>query len=206
MKVSIVFATILSSLNGLEIVCRFQDIGWMLGPLYSCQSDRTSNDANSKSIESLRGVHRIRRTNDDVECFNVFEEKTMTRLPNNIVNFFPNLVSIAWTSGSLAAISAEDLKPFPALRALDLGSNKISTLDGDLFTQTPNLVWIIFNTNFISSVGENLLANLNDLTNVFFENNVCIGSWADSYEGIQEIKHQLSTQCSTIEAAIEATT
>lgn len=185
--------------KGVEIYCTFNDFTWYpisAGSVYNCYNAQVSISNSATTLESVRGVHQSGKSNTDVKVLYVEEDKTgIERLPSNIEKFFPNLVLIRWVRGSIRTVTAEDLRPFPELTGFSMFYNRIVSLDGDLFQYTPKLEWVDFERNQIANVGEDLLANLENLKRVWFHANTCIDSSAESPQAIQELKQALLTQC-----------
>lgn len=123
--------------------------------------------------------------------------KYFSKLPRNLHKFFPNIDAIQISNGALTSISAADLAPFPNLMLFAAELNQIETLDGNLFQNTPKLIWVQFNNNLIYHVGANLLSNLNKLQFAYFGNNPCISITAESPQQIEKLKTELIKKCSS---------
>lgn len=184
-----------ASTNALSFHCNFKMISWVVAgrDVYFCSSSALTIDGNSTHIQSVTGNYSSGYTNADVEGFSVYHDK-LSRLPKGIEKFFPILAGLDWRSGSLTSISSEDLQPFPQLQMILLGSNKLTSLDGDLFVYTPKMRYISFDDNLLQSIGFGLLDDLNKLTNAYFNGNPCI-SLAAPPQTIQELKVKLLGQC-----------
>lgn len=194
--------------RGFEFLCNFQNRNWeIVGTVYTCYVTEVSVSNNSFSLEAVQGDHLFGKNNGDVEALHVLKDATLSeQLPKHIETFFPNLSVIVWEVGYLTSVTADDLHSFPELKVLSLYINEIVSLDGDLFQHTPKLSWVSFSFNLIKNVGENLLANLDSLTYVNFLENNCINATAGSFQEIQEIKLNLSSQCSAFTTVSPSTT
>lgn len=135
------------------------------------------------------------RNNDNVRVFNSDTTHEFSSFPRNLERFFPNLEMIG-ILGPLRSISAEDLAPWPNLILLNLAENSITTLESDLFQNSPKLLYLSFANNSIQTVGVDLLSKLNYLTSADFRGNICIDTFAETPEEIENLKVQLITQCS----------
>lgn len=171
-------------------------ISWVVArrDVYFCSSSALTIDGNSTHIQSATGNYLSGYTNADVEGFSVQHDKLLNRLPKGIEKFFPILAGLDWRLGSLTSLTSEDLKPFPKLQMILLGSNKLTSLDGDLFVYSPEMHYISFDNNLLESIGYGLLDDLNKLTNAYFNGNPCINV-ATPPQTIQELKVKLLDQC-----------
>lgn len=173
------------------------DIGWpSVGTTYTCWFGQVAVKNSSTSLESVQGKHLEGRKNADVKAISIYNDRTkMEKLPGSIEKFFPKLLVFRWIFGNIKSISSQDLKPFPRLKVLILGENKITSLDGNLFKNNLQLRRIEFWSNKISIVGKNLLGNLKDLTYADFRFNPCIKTWAETPKEIDDLKQELLDKC-----------
>lgn len=149
------------------------------------------------------GVHFIGKSNEDVKVFNYRNDRLqLQRIPGGLGNIFPNLIALLWLNGGLTTITADDLKPFGDLRMIYLENNKLVSLAGDLFKNTPKLVGVYLQNNLLQHVGYNLLHGLNDLEKADFLSNPCINVIAQTPEAIQELNRHLQIQCPSTLAVI----
>lgn len=165
-----------SFVPGLIFDCNYQKAGWVdLPGAYTCEAEITySGDLNL--LEEVRGGHLIGKTNNDVEAWSV-SYKVLHRIPPNLKDFFPNLKLIELTVTNLLSLTADDLN-FPSLEVLMFsGHYNLTSIDSDLFKHTPKLVYIFCFDNGIRHVGNDLLANLNELSKVYFSTR-CIDVFA----------------------------
>lgn len=204
-KALTVFVVIIfiSSSRGVILNCDFYMVDWAIdlkstiGNLYTCTTATDEASGNYTALVDVRGAHSQGRTNKDVQGLSVWNQVSYFQIPRNIESFFPNLVGLAFWSGIFTSITADDLKPFPSLKLLDLSHNKLVTLDGDLFKHTPKIQAIYFFDNLITDVGNDLLTGLTDLKAVDFEDNTCISFQAYSPAAIESLKTELRLRCST---------
>lgn len=147
-------------------------------------------------LSEVTGEHDGEFTNFDVESL-YLRNQNLGHIPSGIEKFFPNLRAIEWHNSNLLEISADDLKPFPELLLFSADTNKVESLDGDLFKNTPNIQSIDFRNNSISYVGDGILVNLNELKFAQFEGNPCVDYCARSFEEIIELNEILPSTCSS---------
>lgn len=181
--------------EGVTFTCVFREISWgIIGPQYGCEPTVTVV-GNRTDLVRVVGVHPDGLSNADVRILDVRNEQLLSRLPQNIATFFPNLIGIQWSVGSLTALTANDLQPFPNLQVLALSNNQISSLNSNLFTNTNQLQWISFFNNSLSGVGNNLFSPLTNLSFANFLENPCISVLANTPQAIQDLNNQLPLQC-----------
>lgn len=194
---------------GVILECKYVISEWTtVGQAYYC--DATFVCLGSQTmIESVRGSHALGKSHFDVNAFMV-ENKIIKRLYKGIENFFPNIKAIHIENSRMEEIKADDLKPFLNLTRLTVPSNRLVSIDGDLFKFTPKMQFIYFQNNLIEYVGENLLTNLNidKIIEINFANNVCLNIDADTPQKIQQLIIQLqgcSSPVKKIKALLEST-
>lgn len=201
-----VFLIVVSSSHGLTIECTFRNETWVVvGTLYTCHFNIVDS-INPTEVTDVYGVHHSGKSSLDVEGLHVQPETILSRFPQKIEEIFPNLSIISWVDGVLTSITADDLKPFPKLRFLDLYNNNIESLDGDLFQYTSEIQHVNFGHNLIKTVGDGLFDGL-ELKNAGFYLNPCISVIAETPAAIQEFKSLLKKQCgpsSTISTSNES--
>lgn len=203
----IIFTAIVQS-NAISIRCEFNYYTWpIIDSQYFCYHPVLSSDGNNAALLSVNGLHLSGKSNAVVKVFVVFGDPLqLSRLPGGIENFFPFLIGLQWKSGHLTAFTADDIKPFPDLQVLSINSNKIASLDGNLFQYTPKLKFVSFGDNSLVNVGYNILQGLNGLTSAYFYSNPCISVAAETSTSIEDLKLQLQIQCPPLAQATAPTT
>lgn len=160
--------------------------------VYTCFP--TISLACSSNLESVTGVHQSGYTNDDVEYLFVADRK-LSFVPQGIEHFFNNLKGLQYSDTGILSISSNDLQPFPQLEYLVLFRNKLTSLDGDLFSNTPLLSQLYLNSNQIAHIGHNMVTNLDNLQMLFLGGNICIDRIAVGRAEVMELAPQLSVLC-----------
>lgn len=181
--------------SGVEIQCDFRIDNWEnIGTLYTCRAT-VINMADPAAVTKISGIHLSDIGNADEKAFWILENKILSIVPNGIEKFFANLEALQWSSGNISSVDSSTFQPFPHLLHIDLGDNKLETLDGNLFQHTRKLRTIYLDTNSLRHIGHDLLADLTDLTYAYFQGNPCIDAAANTPQEIQDLNLQLPIQC-----------
>lgn len=173
------------------------------GAQYSCLALTISN-LDSKSLQSVTGVHQAGKVNDDVGYLFIVNAKSLTYFPTGIAEFFKNLEALAISGASLTSISAEDLRPFPGLLSFQLLGNQLTSVDGDLFKYTPKLQYLDLSNNKIAHIGQDLLTNLK-LTQLRLKGNACVDQNANTTASVLLLASQLPVLCPSLDVPTTTT-
>lgn len=169
---------------------------------YACNAKVVTSG--SASLKNVTGVHEAGKSNNDVKFLYIVKQD-ITFFPEGISDFFNNLDSLVIHTSSLTSINANDLKPFPRLVYLETHGNNLTSIDGDLLTFTPLLQWVGFGGNQIRHIGHDLVANLNSLTTLYFDRNVCINQYATrSRAAVISLAARLSVLCPPLDVSTTA--
>lgn len=170
------------------------------GTRYTCEA--TVINSGSASLDRVTGIHQTWKSNNDVRQLRIHNQY-LTFVPKGIAEFFKNLDALYIVASSLTTISSKDLRPFPRLLSIDLWTNQLSSIDGDLFIYTPYLQWVSFAANRIEHIGHDLVTSLKDLYFLHFYDNACIHRGAENRSEVLKLSQQLSILCPSL---VEATT
>lgn len=181
--------------SAVEIQCDFgnENFDNIVG-LYTCRVT-VINMVDQAAVSKVTGTHFSDRNNADVKGFWILENKVLSIIPIGIETFFVNLEAFQWSSGNISSVESSTFQPFPNLLHIDLGDNKLVTLDGNLFQHTRKLQTIYLDTNSLMHVGHDLLTGMTDLTFAYFQGNPCIDAEANTKQQIQDLNLQLPIQC-----------
>lgn len=180
--------------QGVIIKCDFSITYWnTVGFCYHCRATIV-NTANSSELTGVQGNHLWGQGNNQVLSLSLSGQNA-PKILKNINKFFPNLIALDWFNTNLQSISAGDIKQFAKLNVLSVSSNKIVSLEGQLFSNTKKLKSIYFNNNQLRSVGSGIFSGLNELTHVEFLNNPCINTKAIGASNVKKLGDKLPTSC-----------
>lgn len=162
---------------------------------YACEIYKIWN-VDEPQLESVNGTHNTTQSNTDVEGL-IFLVNDLKYFPGELINFFPNLISIHIWWSQINVLSSKDLEPFPKLEEFRLYDSKITSIPGDLFHYNRNLKYIgIAGNGFLNLIGENLLTEeLEQLKIVHFNANGCIDREADSIKKLRELRIDNFRKC-----------
>lgn len=205
------FTPLVIGAQALVIQCDFLMRPWLYLEteyVYTCDG-KILEKGNESVVERVEGTHLPGLTNNHVVGFN-FHSQEISSIPRNISNYFPSILGLNFYRSFISVISADDLKPFPQLIYFRVMSNKIFSIDGDLFMHNLNLHYIDFDQNLLRNVGHNLLGNLSQLRTVDFQRNPCINSHVTTPDEIRALNDLLPINCpplpTTTTEAIQTTT
>lgn len=145
-------------------------------------------------IESINGqtgkyYHQKKITILDIEFQNV------SYVPQGLEKLLPQLAALVIIESELKSISQSDLKVFKHLVELDLRSNDLVALDGDLLIFNPMLKSIHFGFNKLRYIGENITLPLRNLEEAFFIGNICTDMSVWSPEQFSNLTSELRSKC-----------
>ncbi|CRK96617.1 CLUMA_CG010164, isoform A [Clunio marinus] len=196
-QITVILIFFISLSQTFVLDCEFDPITWASVPTYyGCKADVIHTGSVSE-IDNVIGEHWDDHNNTLVEFIYVYNQ-TLPRIPLNLKTFFPNIKGIEWHSSKLQKVTAEDLEPFPHLTHFASFYNPLGSLDGDLFKHNPNMLWIYIYNSSLKSIGEDFFSNLNELTFLNFEKNLCINAVAKTPSEIEKLKSQIRLKCSPL--------
>lgn len=131
---------------------------------------------------------------------------TLTRIPQGLQEFFPNLVVLSFNGCFINSLQNDDLKQYPGLNSFYLQSTLVDRIPSNFFQFTPRLTTINLKDNIIRYVEKNAFDNLWKLNSLNFDQNICFKSNSSSYSGnITALIEEIYTKCSD-DRSIETTT
>lgn len=184
-----------SSQDVLNFECHFFTSAWVVIDVqYACKA-QVSYIFGGRNLTTVIGIHETGRNNSDVKMLLVHDQMQLKSIPGNMEKFFPNLYGLEFLNGNIETVTAADLKPFPDLKLLNLGFQKLVVLESDLLQDTPKLEWINFSSNLLKVIGSGLLTGLSELSTAFFLRNPCVSLQSLSHETMPNLQLLLSENC-----------
>lgn len=203
MKLLCVIFVFFTSTSALTLNCTFREVQWLaFGMNYQCHTE-PFNVESSQYVTSVSGVHLSNKTVQDVVSIHIDNCTNLSYIPKGLLDVFPMLRGIYLEGCGILSLIGTELNEYPQLTLFALELSPLDYVPGNLFTQTPGMILISFADNKINGTGKNLLSNLNDLSQVYFENNVCISKNAEIAEKIPELIATLDTDCPSASAKFE---
>lgn len=89
----------------------------------------------------------------------------------------------------LQTIQSSDLAPFKRLQSIELQSNEIKSIDGDLFRNNPDVQYISIFNNPLRHVGRNIFESLTGLTGLNLSDCRCINETVSHPGELDELKY-----------------
>lgn len=172
--------------------CKFDD--YIYDGNYKCEVENLSITARNEIVSDVSGSHIPRRTNANVIIVSI-DEQTAHYLPENLAQFFPNLMYLKINKSGLKEITKNELKDFAKLRNIAVRGNDVESLPGDLFEYNLQLTNIDFPTNKIKHIGRDIFKSLTSLESVNFLRNECISQVANNRTEIEKLMKTVEIEC-----------
>ena len=171
-----------------DLRCLVEKDHWKyLGDVYQCKGQ-------SVYITSKYELTSVNGRSGSTTLKTIFiDGQTVHYLPKGIGGFFPNLIGLAVYSSKLKSLTQDDMKTLTQLINVSFWDNDLEHLDSDVFDFNPNIKRLSFGQNKLKHVGGNLLSNLRNLQNSYFNDNLCIDSRSSS--DISGLISKLKSQC-----------
>lgn len=178
----------------LEIWCQINNYAWhTVGFLQTCEVSTFSKvhisaitlvNGSKESINTVKGIHFLHGS------------ENLKFIPKNMLDFFPNLIAIDFSSTNISEISSNDLKAYTDLVYFSIFDSKISVIPGDVFKYNEKLKYVSFAHNFLlKHVGENLFENLKQLQRANFGKSNCIDLYAGAPDSLKVLIKDLNVKC-----------
>lgn len=194
-KVIFIIFTLFTSSSSVILDCEYSLEWWPKVDLkYSCVST-LSEVSTIQRVTGVNGNHESDRNNSHVQSIEFQDCTGSTYIPQNMLNFFPNLIGIRLINCGILILSGNELSEHQNLQLFAVESTKLERIPGNFFEPTPQITVIGFADNNLKHVGFNLLKSLNNLSWVSFYNNDCINQTATSLNEIPSLITNLATNC-----------
>lgn len=150
----------------MEIECRFYDgdttICTHCHETYVCdvidiEGDALERYSSGSEAVLFAGRHNYGKTNEDVVWLD-FRENPIGFVPKNLKKTFPNLKHLTMSNCGIEKLSREDLEGLEDLVYLDFSCNNLTSLPDDLFADMKDLEVIDFDENLFENIRSTFLA------------------------------------------------
>lgn len=132
-----------------------------------------------RAVIEVSGNHVSNHNNSEVLQVSI-RDKNVKFVPRHIGAFFSNIESFDMYNSGVETVSKVDFAGLPHLKQLHFNDNRIKLLENDLFSGSPNMLWISFINNPVTNVGHNVFENLADLASLRFDGVTCHNAGADN--------------------------
>ncbi|KAG5666076.1 hypothetical protein PVAND_017758 [Polypedilum vanderplanki] len=182
--------------NFFTINCRFRysSIPYGVGSFYSCLATNIPESSGSYVTE-ITGEHTEEK---NAEFINIYGNRTLSFFPKNFSHFFPNLTGIVLTETSFKKLYGDELNEYGEnFKYFSLTNSNLESISNGLFTNTPNIIIIIFNSNKILYVGDNLFnpLNLSKMIYLDFSGNRCHSRMQNGAHDIPNLVNEIFRYC-----------
>lgn len=162
----------------MELKCTFYDEGWWPQNRlkYTCRID--NQPLTDRKVSSFIGKHiDSERGNTEVTAI-WFDACQMSRLPKNLIDFFPNLETMFVHKCGLKSLSGDDLSRVPKLQQILFIGNDFSSLSDDLLSGLKQLEFVSLNENKIAKICPKMFKKMSSSKVKFIDlrNNLCINA------------------------------
>lgn len=196
MKTLCIILTFVVAISAITFDCRFVVSPWMaIGLNYQCQT-KPFDVESSQYVTNISGVHMDNKTNVDVIAIHISNCADLSYIPKGIGHFFPNLIGIYLEGCGIVSLNGTELNEYPQLKLFALEKSPLHYVPGNLFSHNHDMLLISFGENKINATGRNLLSNLMQLSEVYFEDNICINGNATTIQDIPQFNEKLNRDCS----------
>ncbi|CAO1295005.1 unnamed protein product [Diamesa tonsa] len=181
----------IQSLNGEALRCKFQDVPFSWGSMYTCHVSSLDNSKNDKVIDSHTGTHLANRNNNDVKAIRIQSSNTKY-IPEGLGSLF-SLTAFLVEISELIEIKAENFQGMQNLEYLSLGGNKLTSVPSDAFSTLRKLKQIYLGPNRIKYIGSGLFDQLAVLKYVYLHGNICVNKYYNGTNEITKLKEDIIT-------------
>jgi len=189
--------TLFGSTQSASFHCSYYTTIWgTLGITYHCivQNFVNITSLDAAQIDSISGPHLAVNNNDNVVAISVGQGQ-IHYFPRGLNKILRNLKGITFTNTGLKEIHQSDLKDFPKLVNLFLHHNNLEILEENLFEFNPNMEWINLGSNKISHIDPNVFARLNKLSYLYLNSNTCISMDGFNPTAVQDVIKTAKAKC-----------
>lgn len=140
------------------------------GSVYTCELSGIIT-ADYEDLKEVNGAPEGTKTNLDVSLLTASPGTVVQSFPGPIIDIFSNLKTIALRSVNMITLTYA-IKNCAQLTVIDLGQNKVKTLNGAVFEKCMQLDTIKFDQNEISYILDNAFTGLRSLQTLDLSKNL----------------------------------
>jgi len=159
--------------------------------VYYCQGSLVSGES-IDNVTTVSGSHQIDKSNLDVLGLSM-PSQNVQYFPRNIAEFFPNIIAFYFNDNNISSISHNHLSPFLNLEYVDIQSNSLTSLDGNLFAGLNSLKLIRLQYNNIINIGHDFI--LPNTGEVNFYSNTCVSQVARTVDQMDALRFHMMVSC-----------
>lgn len=196
MKSLCIIFVFFATTSAITFNCDYQEVSWLaLGVNYQCQTAAFDVGV-TPYVTSISGNHLPNKNTNDVIAIHIGNCSNLSYIPKGLLTVFPNLIGIYLEACGVSTLIGTELNEYPKLTLFALENSTLEFVPGNLFANTPDMILISLAFNQIRRTGSDLLTNMNNLSEVYFEGNKCIDRNANVTELIPPLIEALDRDCS----------
>jgi len=196
---ALISLALFGSSQSASFECNYLTSDWnFIGPIYYCDVQNAVNitSLDAAQVDDISGAHWTGYNNGNVEGFHVYERGQIHYFPRGLNEFFKNIKGIYIGKTGLKELHQSDLKHFPKLITLASLSSDLEILEENLFEFNPNLDYIDLGINKITHIDPNVFDKLTKLNTLYLWSNTCINMFAlKNQTEVQNVIKTAKAQC-----------
>lgn len=193
----------------MEVKCNFdihEDNYRSWNHPYTCAVLEITKTGLGKEIV-FEGLHESGKTKEDTEWLYV-EGKAIPFVPVKLIETFPKMKFLSLRRCGIEKVTREDFKGLEHLEHLSMGDNILTSLPEDLFANMTKLRWVYFNNNKIEKMSSKMLLPVRkSLEYVGLMNNARINEYFDmeeeEYADFEKLLQKIDEKCLPVQPQAE---
>lgn len=158
--------------SAIKLKCSFDLMDWGgHGSLYTCNVlQKTERRYGGNLLELIEGSHTSYNSNKNVKAFRV-NDKSFNFIPNNIADFFPNVITFQILNSGLQKIEKENFNGLYEMTDLNLWKNQLRQIDENTFDHCNGLLGLYLSNNHLTKIYPLTFLKLANLAVLHLNNN-----------------------------------
>jgi hypothetical protein len=163
-------------------------INWLPRSTYYQTAKLTKNSEKSqKTFDETGNLDYQGKPNNEISGVFFLRLDFITRVPTNLLDFFPNMTALCINRCKLKKIGRNDLKSYVNLKEINFPNMEIEEIESDLFADLKNLEVIWIGGTKLKFIGKDAFRHLKNLKCVDLRENLSVNFiYAD--ESIKDIR------------------